>query len=197
VWDHGSGLPARSIIEDMHYLHAVLDHLMVVLLVSATSSPAAGRPINAALPYHQRVEVVQAIVRESRRHDIDPTLVLAVAWAESGLDPTLVYRTDDYCYLQVHWFRRLNVRRGETWLVGVDAPHELLDIQTCARAGVAELAFWRRRCRSSRRTWWQCYKWGYRVPPTDRYVRRVSDRHRWLRARIRRVQATWRRGAKV
>lgn len=182
----------------MHVLLILQDAVLVAVLVAATSDPVAGRPVNPDLSYDERVEVFSALVVESRRHDLDPVLVAAVAWAESDLRPRLVSRSDDYCYLQVHWFEKpLNIRRGETWLVGITHPDELLDVETCAQAGVAELAFWHGQCRSSRRTWWQCYKWGYREPLSDRYARRVAERRRWLQARIRRVTRAWERGGEV
>lgn len=113
---------------------------------------------------------------------VDPWLMAAVMWHESRFKNLSRNRTNDYGLMQVHW-QKLNVRVGETWLVGLSRA-DLLDPQKNILAGARELAHKRRFCRRRGHSqddhyWWGHYKWGI-VVRSPKYGRRILLRFKKL-----------------
>lgn len=138
---------------------------LMLRMLAVDSAIAKAKP---ALPEETRALYAAEIVRESAKAGLDPFLVLAVGWHESKLRADLVSPTADYGILQVHWQRGAHLKglRRE----------DLLDAATNIRAGVAELAMWKKRCPRARPHWVHCYKWGYKVG-NPRYQKKVIWRY--------------------
>jgi hypothetical protein len=130
------------------------------------------------LPEGQADTIARHISAETKRHDIDPLLVVAIAKIETGFNPMAVSPTRDYGLLQVHVSKTTNAD-----LLGAELA--LLHIPTNIRRSIAMLVFWRsyhlRRCKARRHLWWSHYKWGRVVRGHD-WARRIE----LLRNRLRR-----------
>jgi hypothetical protein len=105
-------------------------------------------------------EYAEVIVRESLKRDINPRLVVAIAWHESGFRTDVISPTADYGLMQVHWYP------GSPWLKGLKES-DLLNWKINLRSGIHELSWWKRQheenCDPEAHNYWGHYKWGYRV----------------------------------
>ena len=144
----------------------MLETLLHALIVYSITSAAP------KVPTVRAHDIADMIVRESTREQVDPVLVVAVMWHESGFRNLPVNATKDRGLMQVHW------SPGAPWLAGL-SPRDLMDPATNVRAGVRELAWWRgqheKRCDDSKHFWWAHYKWGYRVKDR-RYGRAIHSK---------------------
>jgi soluble lytic murein transglycosylase-like protein len=138
----------------------------------------------AKLTPEQRVEYSYYIAEASHKNGLDPLLVTAVMWHESGFRNLSVNKTNDRGLMQVHW-QRLNPKRGEDWLVGLTRK-DLMDPRINIHAGARELAHYKQFCKrrkyqkGHKHHWWVHYLSGPdKLGPTP-YGRRVNWRYRKL-----------------
>jgi soluble lytic murein transglycosylase-like protein len=114
---------------------------------------------NPSISFRRALSYADVIAVESKKYDVDPKLVVSIAWHESGFRSKLVSPTDDYGLLQVHW------SPGAPWLKGL-AKEDLLSPYTNLKVGIRELAWWRKqheeRC-NGEHPYFSHYKWGYKV----------------------------------
>lgn len=128
---------------------------IIVALWTAASVEAAA----PNLPPEKTFQYAETIAKESLKFNIDPQVVVAVIWHESNFRNLPVNETEDRGLMQVHWYP------GSPWLKGLK-PDDLMRPRVNIRAGVHELAYWKKyheeNCSNSHQ-WFAHYKWGYKV----------------------------------
>jgi soluble lytic murein transglycosylase-like protein len=156
----------------------------VAALPSVSAAPPAGdsAPVLAAFAHLQRyahrsgltdderLELARCIVREARRHDLDPALVLAVMHVESRFDAFAVSHKDAMGLMQI-------LPSTGAWLapqVGVPwyGPQTLFDPESNVRIGVAYLRQLADRYDGRIPTALAAYNWG--PGAIDRFIARGS-----------------------
>jgi hypothetical protein len=154
--------------------------LEIIILSLSLSTAIGGTQSGGKLDKETRFEYSRHIVKASAAHEVDPFLIAAVMWNESGFTNATVNRTKDYGVMQVHW-QKMGIH--EHWLRGL-TKKDLMDPETNIWAGVEELVHWRSICRRRKHTkdqhsWLGHYKWG-NVVRSRRYEERVLRRKRKL-----------------
>jgi len=118
-------------------------------------------------------QYTRIIVRESRRHHIDPLLVTAIIHTETARSWRASVRspTHDFGLMQVHVSKN-----SHPHLLGFE--EVLFDPATNVRYGVQTLAMWKKyhvqNCDDSKHPFWSHYQWGYRVRSLA-WTEKVSD----------------------
>lgn len=133
---------------------------------------AEGRP---ALEPGLRDAIAAAIAGEAERQGIDPWLVYAVAWVESGFDPRSLGRAGERGLMQMlpATARSVAGRFGEPNL----HPDRLFDPETNVRLGAAYLAELLRAHGGDPAKALTAYNSGRAVGAPSRYARRVLSRY--------------------
>ena len=153
---------------------------IITLFLSAIGINVAIANSVAKLDDTERWRYSLLIAEAAEENDIDPMLVTAIMWNESDFRNLAVNRTKDYGLMQVHWQK---MGRNEHWLRGL-TKKDLMIPEVNIPAGVQELAYWKKVCKSRGHTakqhfWWSHYKWG-NVVRSDRYQRRILRRYKKL-----------------
>lgn len=149
---------------------------MTLKLLITTILYLTNEPTSEAIQHY-----ADLIHYEANWYQIDPLLVIAIIHVESGWNSTKRSITNDYGLMQVHV-----ARRGSSNFHGREK--ELLIPRNNIREGVRILAMWKRYhekwCTTTKtpHTFWNHYKWGYRVKDT-KWADKVTALHQRLSQR--------------